>query len=101
MRTLRASVVCICGASGGEGGVFFFSESVTDSGAAVRVTECVSVPMSLTISVRTTLAEPCFGIGHILSLLCQPASEDMTALRSLVTRSVRSGRFRDEIVSVT
>ena len=57
--------------------------------------------MSLTTSVRTTLAEPCFGTGHILSLLCQPTSEDMTALQSLVTQSDRGVFVNDEIVAVT
>ena len=35
--------------------------------------------MSLTVSVdvKQHYTEPCFGIGHSLSLICQPTSEDM------------------------
>ena len=38
----------------------------------------ISVLMSLTVSVDVTCNnEPCLGIGHNLSLICQPTSEDM------------------------
>ena len=33
--------------------------------------------MSLTVSVDINNIEPCLGIGHSLSLICQPTSEDI------------------------
>ena len=37
----------------------------------------LSFLMSLMVSVDVKQIEPCLGIGHSLSLICQPTSEDI------------------------